>query len=131
VRLSRGRIKRSVLLAGGQPVLVLTTTGRRSGRPRSTVVAYIRHGRSYASAGLNLGSDRDPAWALNLRAQPRAQIEIGGRRIAVTAREAHGVEAEALWARFIERLPLIAASRELAQREAPMFVWDPEGAAVG
>src|SRR5688572_21984264 len=70
LRLARGRIKRSRVLAAGQPVLVLTTTGRRSGSPRSTVVAYVRHGSKLASAGLNLGSDRDPAWVLNLRADP-------------------------------------------------------------
>src|ERR1700736_770671 len=72
LRRARGRLRRSRILAGGQPVLALTTVGRRSGRPQSTVVAYLRHGDAYAAAALNLGSDRDPAWALNLRAEPAA-----------------------------------------------------------
>ena len=45
MRRAGGRIRRSRLLAGGQPVLALTTTGRRTGAPRSTVIAYLRHGR--------------------------------------------------------------------------------------
>jgi deazaflavin-dependent oxidoreductase (nitroreductase family) len=126
LRLSGGRIKRSRALAAGQPVLALTTTGRRSGSPRSTVVAYVRHGSRLASAGLNLGSDRDPAWALNLRADPRAWIEVEGVRTPVRAREATGDEAEAIWAAFISRVPMIGDSRELARREVPVFVWEPD-----
>lgn len=125
LRRSRGRIRRSVVLAGGQPVLSLTTTGRRSGKPRSTAVAYLRYGDAVASAGLNLGSDRHPAWVLNVRADPRAWIEIEGDRVEVRAREATGEEAERLWRAFIERVPIIADSRELAQRETPMIVWEP------
>src|SRR4051794_23929811 len=72
LRASRGRYRRSRLFAGGQPVLSLTTTGRRSGRRRSTIVAYLADGPNYAVFGMNLGSERDPAWALNLDATPAA-----------------------------------------------------------
>jgi len=125
LRHSRGRIRRSLLLAGGQPVLALTTTGRRSGHPRSTTVAYVRHGGAYAIGALNLGSDRDPAWCLNLRSDPHARIEVNGESKAVRARQAAGQEAEQLWQAFIARLPVIAQSRRLAQRQVPMFVLDP------
>jgi F420H(2)-dependent quinone reductase len=125
LRRSRGRIRRSRFLAGGQPVLALTTTGRRSGDERSTTVAYLRHGDAYAIGALNLGSDRDPAWCLNLRSDPNARIEVGGERMRVHARQAVGEEAELLWRGFIARLPLIADSRRLARRDVPMFVLDP------
>lgn len=125
LRLSRGRIRRSRLLAGGQPVLALTTTGRRSGTPRTTVLAYVRNGNAYAIGALNLGSDRDPAWCLNLRADPRAWVEVDGERMRVEAREANGMEAERLWQAFTERLPAIADSRALARRDVPMMVLDP------
>ncbi|MDX6609440.1 MAG: hypothetical protein QOF85_1365 [Solirubrobacterales bacterium] len=125
LRRSRGRIRRSRLLAGGQPVLALTTTGRRSGVQRSTVLAYVRHGDAYAVGALNLGSDRDPAWCLNLRADPRAWVEVNGERMSVEARQASGEEAEWLWRAFIDRLPAIADSRALAQREVPMLVLTP------
>ncbi|MCW3029737.1 MAG: nitroreductase family deazaflavin-dependent oxidoreductase [Solirubrobacterales bacterium] len=124
MRRAGGRIRRSRVLAGGQPVLALTTTGRRSGIPRSTVVAYVRHGDAYAATALNLGSDRHPSWCMNLRADPRASIEVNGKRLAVEAREAGGEEAELLWGSFTERLPAIARSRHLAAREVPVFVFD-------
>src|SRR5688500_10738836 len=81
LRQSRGRLRRSMLLAGGQPVLALTTTGRHSGRLRTTVVAYVRHGDGYAVCALNLGSDHDPGWCLNLRADPRGWVEVAGNRL--------------------------------------------------
>jgi F420H(2)-dependent quinone reductase len=126
LRRSRGRLRRSLLLAGGQPVLALTTTGRRSGTPRSTVVAYLRHGDAYAIGALNLGSDRDPAWCLNMRADPRASIIVNGEHKAVRARQATGEEAERLWQAFIDRLSTIASSLRLARRDVPMFVLEPE-----
>ncbi len=125
LRAARGRIRRSTVLAGGQPVLSLTTIGRRSGRARSTAVAYVRHCDTVASAALNLGSDRDPAWARNLRADPTAWIEVDGHRTEVRAREASGAEAELLWRKLIARVPMISTSRRLAQRETPLFVWEP------
>jgi deazaflavin-dependent oxidoreductase (nitroreductase family) len=125
LRRSGGRLRRSRMLAGGQPVLVLTTTGRRSGRPRSTTLAYVRTGMAYAVGGLNLGSDDDPAWALNLRAEPRAVIEVGGRSVRVQAREATGVEADRLWGLFVAQLPATANSLKLARREVPVFVLEP------
>ena len=125
LRHSGGRLRRSLLLAGGQPVLALTTTGRRSGKRRSTVVAYLRHGDAYAVGGVNLGSNHDPAWCRNLLADPDAWIEVDGERMAVRARRAQGEEAEQLWAGFIERLPATRNSLALAQREVPMMVLEP------
>jgi F420H(2)-dependent quinone reductase len=125
LRLSRGRIRRSILLAGGQPVLSLTTTGRRSRRSRSTVVAYMNEGDSFVVTAANLGNERDPAWCLNLEAEPRAVITVEGRRIPVRARRARGEEAERLWARWVERLPAADAARRIAGREIPVIVLEP------
>src|SRR5437660_2192872 len=85
LRRSGGRLRRSRLLAGGQPVLALTTTGRRSGLQRTTTVAYLQHGNGYAVTALNLGSDRHPAWCLNLRADPRARVHVNGKTAPVHA----------------------------------------------
>jgi deazaflavin-dependent oxidoreductase (nitroreductase family) len=114
-----------LLLAGGQPVLALTTRGRRSGQPRTTTLAYVPHGRAYAVGALNLGSDHDPAWCLNLRADPEAWIDVGGRRRAVRAREATGAEAEQLWGRFIDQLPQIRHTLAIVRRDVPMIVLQP------
>jgi deazaflavin-dependent oxidoreductase (nitroreductase family) len=125
LRASRGRIRSSVVLGAGQPVLSLTTTGRRSGRTRSTVVAYMDHGDSYIVTAANLGSERDPAWLLNLMSHPHAVVVVDGRRRAVVARRAIGAEARQLWARWIERLPAADAFREIAGREIPVVVLEP------
>jgi F420H(2)-dependent quinone reductase len=125
LRLGGGRIRRSLVFAGGQPVLSLTTLGRRSGRERSTAVAYVPHGAGWGVGALNLGSDHTPAWCLNLLADPRGWVEVGGSRCPVLAREATGDEAERLWEALIAQLGMVARSKELAQRHVPVLVLDP------
>jgi deazaflavin-dependent oxidoreductase (nitroreductase family) len=117
--------RRSRALAGGQPVLALTTTGRRSAKPRSTVVAYLRDGDAYVVGGLNLGSDHDPAWALNLDADPRAHVDVAGERLAVRARRAEGDEAARLWRAFVAQFGQIAATLAIVRREPPLYVLEP------
>jgi deazaflavin-dependent oxidoreductase (nitroreductase family) len=129
LRASRGRIRRSLVLGGGQPVLSLTTTGRHSGRVRSTVIAYMRVDGDYVVTAANLGSERDPAWFLTLMADPHAQIEVYGRPTAVVARRATGDEARRLWKRWIERLPAAETFRGIAGREIPVIILEPAGGA--
>lgn len=126
LRASRGRIKRSALLGAGQPVLSLTTTGRRSGQLRSTVVAYMKVGDDYVVTAANLGSEVDPSWYLNLIANPHAKIEVDGRRVIVNARRASGEEAQHLWVRWAQRLPAADTFRHIAGREIPVIVLAPE-----
>lgn len=125
LRRSGGRIRRSRLLAGGQPVLALTTSGRRTGKLRTTTVAYVTHGDGYAITALNLGSDRHPAWCLNLRVEPEATVYVEGREQPVRAREATGAEADQLWHRFIAQLPQVRHTRRVAGRDVPIVVLQP------
>lgn len=122
LRVTRGRLRRSWLFAAGQSVLSLTTTGRKSGQPRSTTVAYFVHGDTLALAAMALGSSRNPAWALNLEADPRARIDLAGQAVDITARRAAGDEADLLWRRWLELQPSAAVFRELAGRDIPLFV---------
>lgn len=122
LRLSRGRFRRSWIFAAGQPVLALTTTGRKTGLPRSTAVACFAYGSDLVLAAMNLGMTRNPAWALNLQAHAAATIDIDGKRIPVTARQATGGEAVELWQRWLELQPSARSFRELAGREIPLFV---------
>jgi F420H(2)-dependent quinone reductase len=121
LRLSRGRIRRSALIGGGQPVLSLTTIGRRSGRRRSTVVAYLQEGGTYFVTAQNLGSERAPAWFLNLEANPAVQVTVGGRTFPARAQRVTGPEADRIWALLVERLPAVEAFREIAGREIPVI----------
>ena len=125
LRASGGRIRRSRVLGGGQPVLALTTIGRRSGEPRSTVIAHLPVEGGWAVFGMNLGSERDPAWATNLAAEPRAEVHVDGCAIRVTARAAHGEEAARLWELYTRRLPAAERFREIAGRTIPVFVLEP------
>lgn len=126
LRASRGRIRRSLVFAGGQTVLSLTTTGRRTGRVRSTVVAYMRSGDAYVVTAGNLGSEQNPAWFLNLMTDPHAEIEVDGRRTSVIARRATGEEARRLWRRWVDLLPPAETFREIAGREIPVVVLEPQ-----
>jgi deazaflavin-dependent oxidoreductase (nitroreductase family) len=130
LRLSRGRLRRSWVFAGGQPVISLTTTGRRSGEPRSTAVACFVSRDDLVIAGMNLGRARQPAWALNLQADPRAEIDIGGRTVRVMARLARGEERERLWRRWLELQPSADAFREISGREIPLFVLSDDPASL-
>jgi deazaflavin-dependent oxidoreductase (nitroreductase family) len=127
VRKSGGRIRRSTLLAGGMPVMSITTTGRRSGEPRSTVIAYMRDGDRIVVTAANLGNERPPAWYFNLIADPRAEVELEGERTPVVARRAAGAEAVELWSRWLELLPGAAAFQAIAGREIPVLVLEPAG----
>jgi F420H(2)-dependent quinone reductase len=125
LRASGGRLRRSRLFAGGQPVLSLTTTGRRSGQQRSTIVAYLRDGDDYAVFAMNLGNERDPAWCLNLDANPQAAVHVDGKGLRVSARRVSGAEAERLWGLYVARLPASEHFRAISGREIPIFVLAP------
>ena len=106
-------------------MLALTTTGRRSGLRRTTTVAYLQRGDAFAVTALNLGSDRHPAWCLNLLANADASVHVNGEDRPVRAREARGEEANALWRAIVDRLPTTGQFRQLARREVPIFVLEP------
>ncbi len=93
-RLSRGRVLGRV---AGMPVLLLTTTGRRSGRPRTTPLTYFEVGEELAIVASNGGEDSPPRWWLNLEAEPRATIRVGSRSEAIVARTASADERTRLW----------------------------------
>ncbi len=93
-RLSGGRVGGTV---GKAPVLLLTTTGRKSGQQRTSPVVYLAHGPNVVLIDTNAGNERLPAWSLNLGANPEAEVELGRERRAVRARQAEGEERVELW----------------------------------
>ncbi len=107
---------------GGIRVLVLTTTGRKSGRSRSIPLGYLDHGIGWAVLASNAGSDRPPAWLLNLRANPSAEVLINGVRHPVTAREADAAEDAELWDEFARRNAGMDEYRHLTERKIPVVL---------
>jgi deazaflavin-dependent oxidoreductase (nitroreductase family) len=95
-RLSRGRTSLPQLLAG-LPVIMVTTTGRKSGAARTTPLIAPPVGDDLALVGTNFGQTKTPAWVLNLEADPRATVEYRGRSVDVMARPADDEERHAVW----------------------------------
>ncbi len=93
---------RAVGSFAGAPVLLLTTTGRRSGKKRTMPLLYLRDGDAIAVVASAGGQEAHPAWFLNLRANPEVEVEIGRERRTMRAREASPEERERLWPRLVE-----------------------------
>jgi deazaflavin-dependent oxidoreductase (nitroreductase family) len=107
------------------PVLLLTTTGRRSGSARTTPVMYIRDGAGYVVSSENFGQERPAAWPLNLDADPLASVEVDGARFACRARRLGDEEAERYWPRLVEAWPA-HASYLARSGSRSMFLLSPE-----
>jgi deazaflavin-dependent oxidoreductase (nitroreductase family) len=89
----------------GFPIMVLTTTGARSGEARSAPVTYTRDGERYVIAASKGGAPTNPAWYHNLRANPVATVETGGETFRVHATEALGAERDRLWEQHAAERP--------------------------
>lgn len=122
-RVTRGRLLGRV---GGQPVLLLQTVGRRTGRTRTTPVQYLADGEAFVVVAANGGAARAPAWWLNLCAAPRARVQIGPDNLDVAAREAMGDERAALWLRLIAANRQFHSAARKAGRELPIVVLTPQ-----
>ena len=106
---------------GGQPVLLLQTTGRRSGRTRTTPVQYLADGDTFVVVASNAGAARPPAWYFNLCADPHAQIDLGGRSVDVRAQEATGHERAVHWQRLTAANRHLERAARKARRELPLM----------
>jgi deazaflavin-dependent oxidoreductase (nitroreductase family) len=87
------------------PVILLTTTGHRTGRARTTPVIFIRDGESFIVSSEDFGQARPAAWPLNLAAEPRATVQLGSATMSCTARRLSEVEADGYWDRLVEVWP--------------------------
>ncbi len=128
LRLSGGRLGGSL---GGMPVVVLTTTGRRTGRPRATPLTAIEHeGRAYVVASYG-GDDRHPAWYLNLVATPEVSVQRDGASLAMVARVLGAEERDALWPVVTRAYRGYAAYQARTERDLPVVVLELVGGQPG
>ena len=109
----------------GSPVLLLVATGRKSGRRRTTPLLYLQDGGRYVIVASNGGAAKHPVWWLNLRANPDATVEVGGRKTRVRATEARGAEKARLWKELIRMYPSYENYQERTDREIPVVLLDP------
>lgn len=114
-RLSRGRTSLSGMLSG-LPVVILTTTGARSGRPHTVPLLAILDGSDLAVVASNWGNPRHPAWYRNLLAHPEATATLNGRAKRYLAREVSGAEYERLWRKAVDLYSGYAVYRQRTGR---------------
>jgi deazaflavin-dependent oxidoreductase (nitroreductase family) len=118
--LSGGRIGGSF---GSMPVLKLTTTGRRSGEPRTVMLtAPINEDDEIVLVASKGGNDEHPAWYLNLVANPAVTIEIDDRTIQATARTATDAEKAELWPRITSAYKGYAGYQRRTDRDIPVVI---------
>jgi deazaflavin-dependent oxidoreductase (nitroreductase family) len=126
-RLTKGRHTFASLVSG-LPVVMLTTTGARSGKRRTVALLGLPVGEEMAVIASNYGKRHHPAWYLNLRANPEATLSLGGRERRVVAREAGNEERERLWTMGLEIYPGWAGyERRASGRRIPVMVLSRNG----
>jgi F420H(2)-dependent quinone reductase len=106
----------------GAPILLLTTKGRKSGKPRTAPLLYLREGDALAVVASEGGAPRHPAWFLNLQADPEVEVEVGRARERRRAREATGDERATLWQRLVELYPPYEIYQQKTERTIPVVL---------
>jgi deazaflavin-dependent oxidoreductase (nitroreductase family) len=118
-RVSGGRI---VARIWSLPVILLTTTGRTTGKQRTTPLCALPQADGFVVIASFGGMDHPPAWWLNLERNPEAIVQIGRERRRVTARTTSGDERARLWAQVVERAPGYLAYARRTTRVIPVVV---------
>ncbi len=121
-RATRGVIGHRI---GPLPNVLLTTTGRHSGKPRATILTYIQVDGLLAIIASNFGSRTAPQWYRNLQARPEATVQLKGRRWHVRARLTTPEEHARVWAKALLIWPAWSGYADRAQREIPIVALDP------
>jgi deazaflavin-dependent oxidoreductase (nitroreductase family) len=106
----------------GADLLLLHTTGARSGKTRVSPLAYRREGDSLVVFGSKAGAHTHPDWFHNLRANPRARVEVGSDEFDVQARVAEGAERTTIWEHQKRDVPNFAEYEQKTDREIPVII---------
>lgn len=112
----------------GAPVLLLLTTGRKTGKQRTTPLLYVEDGDRYVVVASFGGAAAHPAWYLNLRSNPSVTIRVGGRELAARAETAGEEERARLWPRLEQMWPSYDAYQAKTSREIPVVILAPTAA---
>lgn len=118
-RLTGGRLGGSW---GNARVLLLTTTGRRSGKPRTTPLLYLEDNGRFVVVATNDGASEHPSWYRNLQKDPRAEVQVRNQKFAVTALTVAGEERTTLWQRMVDMYPNYARDQQRTERELPVVI---------
>ena len=112
--------------AFGMPVLQLTTIGRKSGQPRTTMLTSpVQDGDNVVIVASYGGDDRHPAWYLNLRDEPKVDLVMGGKARSMIARTATADEKAELWPRVTSAYKGYAGYQTKTDRDIPLVILEP------
>ena len=113
----------------GHPLMLMQTTGAKSGVPRRSILTYSRDGDAYVVAGTASGAPKHPAWIFNVEADPNVTAEVDNEEFAATATiEREGPERDRLWANHVEQLPWFGEyPKQVGARVIPMVRLTREG----
>ena len=109
-------------MPGGQPVLLLTTIGRKSGQPQTAPLLYLKDGDTYVVVASKGGMSHHPLWFKNLEANPSVEVEVGSDKVAMTARRATADEKAALWPTLLALYPSYADYQARTTRDIPVVL---------
>jgi deazaflavin-dependent oxidoreductase (nitroreductase family) len=109
----------------GLPVLLLTTTGRKTGKQRTVPLGYLEHDGAYVVIASYAGADNHPAWYHNLISQPQVMLQIRDQQMAAIAEPANPELRQQLWAKLVERAPGYEAYQKRTTREIPIVLLRP------
>jgi deazaflavin-dependent oxidoreductase (nitroreductase family) len=107
------------------PVALLTTTGRKTGEPRISPLYFLRDGDRVVVAASRGGSDKNPQWYINLRANPKVQVQIKDEILDLTAREANEEERQRYWPQLVQMYPTYEDYQSWTDRLIPLVVCEP------
>ena len=124
-RITRGRLGLWRPKPNRWGTLRLTTTGRRSGQPRSVILGYVEDGPNLVTLAMNGWSPGEPAWWLNLRENAHAEVVVAGGSFRVSGRAAHGEERARLWARWRDIDENLDGFAALRPTETAVVVLEP------
>ena len=107
------------------PAALLTTTGRKSGEPRTTATLCLRDGERVILPASFGGRDGNPMWYLNLKANPEVRVQVRDEHLRMTARDATDEERRRYWPVLIKMYPPYKGYRDAADRVIPLVVCEP------
>jgi deazaflavin-dependent oxidoreductase (nitroreductase family) len=111
----------------GRQILLLTTTGRKTGQQRTQPLLFYPHGDEWVVVGSNGGRPETPAWVFNIEADAKVTVQLGKRTSQAKARIVTGAEREDLWPKLTKYYPGWAHYTTLTDREMPVVLLSPEG----
>jgi F420H(2)-dependent quinone reductase len=121
-RASKGKVAGSM---GGRPVSLLTTTGRRTGKPRTTPVMTFPHDNGLVLIASNGGSDRMPSWYRNLTAHPEVKVQSGAQVRTMSARTASPADKAQIWPSIVASAKRFGDYQSKTSRDIPVVILEP------